>query len=167
VPNSVFSNLSKSAQSNSRDAQLALKSVQDAVMEKSDVRILTPKGEDITKLELNKRVDSGLENQTEGAENQNEAILQIVRRATDLSIKENPPNAPSPGRSAILLTEDRLTRVRAAGEKIAALAPSMIKRILTSTRRRASSANDENKPMGLFATEATKQPSGHTEHMVQ
>jgi hypothetical protein len=64
--------------------------------------------------------------------------MQVVRRATDLSIKEHPKDSSTKARPAILLTEDKLTRIRAGRDKMAAIAPSMMRRIFTGSRRRPS-----------------------------
>jgi len=162
----VFASLSKSALADSTAARLAVQSVQEAFTMKVDVRILTAKGVDVTKTELAKSASEGVETSLEGADSLEENLVQVARRATDISLEENPQDASNPARSAILLTDDRRTRIRAARDKVAAITPSMIKRILTASRRRASSGQD--KPMDPFLIKGTKQAAGSSsEHMEQ
>jgi len=72
-----------------------------------------------------------------------EAILiGVSRRATDLSSQGEPEGKNNQARAAILLTDNRDTRVKASYQGVAALATTMLKKILTGSlgRRRSSSA---------------------------
>jgi hypothetical protein len=115
----------------SPDAQQALKSIQEAVNTNKDVRILTASGLDKTQDELDKTDSS------EGADDLENNIVKVARQASDLRMKGTPKDPSNQARSAMILTEDRLTRVRAARDHLAAIAPSMFKRILTGSRRKS------------------------------
>lgn len=89
--------------------------------------------------------------------------MQVVRQATDLSMKEHPKDSSTKARPAILLTEDKLTRLRAGRDRIAAIAPSMMRRIFTGSRRRPS-PNDQ--PIEFGKTEELRSPVAY-DHMEQ
>jgi hypothetical protein len=129
----VFASL---LQTDSIDAKQALKSVQEAVNKNKDVRIMNASGEDTTQTNLGKTSTP-----TE-ADDSEESIVQVARQASDLRMKGSPKAVSSQTRPAMILTEDRLMRVRAARDKVAAIAPSMFKKILTAGTRRRSSASE-------------------------
>jgi len=142
VPHQVFADLSilsKTAQPYSTAAQEALDSVKTAYDRHNDVRILTASGDDITKRHLSSEQSGTCESHLENHDDPGENLIGVTRRATDLASYNKPKEATEEIRSAVLLTEDRPTRVRAAGSKVAALAPSMIRRILARTRMRSLS----------------------------
>jgi hypothetical protein len=129
----VFASL---LQADSADAKQALKSVQEAVDKNKDVRIMNASGVDTTQTNLGKSASPA------GTDDPEESIVQVARQASDLRMKGSPKAMSSQTRPAMILTEDRLMRVRAARDKVAAIAPSMFKKILTAGTRRRSSASE-------------------------
>ncbi|TID14688.1 hypothetical protein E6O75_ATG08834 [Venturia nashicola] len=148
VPHQVFSDLSvlsKSLDTDSVAARQALKSVKKAYVGHSDIRILTVKGEDITRQHLasGKPTSSGCSSPLEAFDNpeeKTEDLIGVTRRASDLNSFAKPKEATDQIRPAILLTEDRSTRVRARSDKVASLAPSVLRRILSTASRVRSRA---------------------------
>jgi hypothetical protein len=168
VPQSVLHNLSKSAQAESQDdsqaAQQAVENVREAYATKKNVRILTTSGLDVTQQKLDRVTSPGQESLPETIDDPEEVLIQVVRRATDLSIKEHPKDPSSQARPAILLTEDKLTRIRAGRDKMAAIAPSMMRRIFTGSRRRPSTSG---RPKGPRKPDGLRSPVIYTDYMEQ
>lgn len=125
-----------------------MKSVQSAYARHGkDVRILKTSGEDMTKSHLAPESSDSPVCTTpvgcpESQDEKDENLIGVTRRATEL---DKTTKATDQARSAILLTSDRLTRVRAARDRVAALAPDMIWRIFSSTGRMRSSSQTSRK----------------------
>lgn len=141
-----LSTLSKTMAPESDAAHQALRSVQSAYTQQSKIRILTASGEDITKRHLASErpktpVCSSPVDPTTSSEDIQDDLIGVTRRATDLNSYEKPSDATEETRSAILLTDDRLTRVRAKTGMVASLAPSMLRRILSTARSRMRSVS--------------------------
>lgn len=137
--------LSKSLDSDSAAAQQALKSVKNAYVGHSDIRILNVEGEDITRRHLaSERPNTpGCSSPLEASGNPGEKIdylIGVTRRASDLNSFAKPKEATDETRPAILLTEDRSTRVLARSGKVASLAPSVLRRFLSTASRVRSRA---------------------------
>jgi hypothetical protein len=151
----VFADLSSLSRQNqqpeSAAAKEALKSVQSAYTKyNKDVRILTTSGEDITKKHLAPETSSpptcttpvgDAETQDEKEEN----LIGVTRRATNLKDFDTPQESMDHARSAILLTADRVTRVRAARDRVAALAPDMIRKLFFTTGLKRSPSQTSKK----------------------
>jgi len=123
-----------------RAAQIAIQTIKTAINEHKGVQVLTQDGEDITSSALL----AGKLPVSDTNDNQDpEAILiGVSRRATDLSSQGEPEGKNNQARAAILLTDNRATRVKASYQGVAALATTMLKKVLTGSlgRRRSSSA---------------------------
>jgi hypothetical protein len=148
----VLTNLSKSAQP---DAQEALRNVRKALSMNMDVRILTTSGLDTTNEKLDSTDSLTLESALEGMDDPEENIVQVARQASGISVKGNPEDAMSQARPAVVLSENKSTRLRAARDKVAAIKPSMFQRILTATARRRASSGSQHRWSGS-AMESTK-----------
>ena len=121
-------------------AQAAIESIKAAIDEKKNIQVLTADGEDITSPNLlagNAPTSNPNDNQ-----DSEEVLIGVSRRATDLSSQGETEGSSSQVRPAILLTEDRSIRVKASYQGVAALATSVLKKLLTGSlrRRRSSSA---------------------------
>ncbi|QDS74745.1 hypothetical protein FKW77_001179 [Venturia effusa] len=145
VPHQELSALSKSPNSDSEAAQRALKSVKNAFVGHSDIRILTVEGKDITRDHLaserpNTPVCNSPVERSDGPEQQTDDLIGVTRTASDLNSLRKPQEATDETRPAVLLTEDRSTRVLAKSGKVASLAPSVLRRILSTASRVRSRA---------------------------
>lgn len=137
--------LSKSIDTDSAAAQQAIKSVKNAYVGHSDIRILTVEGEDITRHHLacerpNTPGCSSPFEASDSPEEKTEDLIGVTRRASDLNRFAKPKEATDETRPAILLTEDRSTRVLARSGKVASLAPSVLRRFLSTASRVRSRA---------------------------
>jgi hypothetical protein len=145
-----LSALSKTIAPDSAAAQQALKSVKSAYTRHSNIRILTASGEDITKRHLASEMPntpvctSPVELAISSDEKQDD-LIGVTRRVTDLNSYDKPNDATEDTRSAVLITEDRPTRVRAKTGKVASLAPSMLRRILSTARSRMRSPSQASR----------------------
>jgi hypothetical protein len=152
-------------------AREALKQVTVAYTN-THLKVLDSKGIDITQdyLATNRPIDQPTcdDNEMQDSEDPQEDLLGVARSATEMSLGEKPLPAAgeksSKVRPAILLTEDRMTRLRATGEKIAALAPSVLKKYLENGvgRMRSLSRGSQGKPQDL-KTDSGGAPKTSTE----
>jgi hypothetical protein len=76
---------------------------------------------------------------TEGGRNSVEVIIGVARRESDLNREaRGNRSGDHPGaKPAVLVTEDRAMRLKAATVGVAAVATSMIKKVLIAPRRRS------------------------------
>ncbi|KAE9982202.1 hypothetical protein EG327_005932 [Venturia inaequalis] len=148
IPHQVFADLSllsKSVDADSVAAQQALKSVKNAYVGHSDIRILTVDGEDTTKRHLacERSTATGCSSPLKASDNSEEKtddLIGVTRRATDLNSFAKPKEATDQTRPAILLTEDISTRILAKSGKVASLAPSVFRRVFSTASRVRSRA---------------------------
>jgi hypothetical protein len=154
VPNQVvtyLSALSKAAQPSSIAAQKALNSVHNAYVSDSCLRVITAGGDDTTKHHFApERPNTPTANSAEEPSNADEQeinLIGVTRRATDMNDFGNgkPTKATEETRSAVLLTDNRLTRVRAAGARVAALAPSVLRKMLSNAGSRIRSLSQSSR----------------------
>ena len=123
-------------------AQNALDSTRAAIIEEKKVRITTTTGSDITHQFMAKQMGDYL---TEGGRNSVEVIIGVARRESDLNREaQGNRSGDHPGaKPAVLVTEDRAMRLKAATVGVAAVATSMIKKVLIAPRRKS---DPEEKP---------------------
>lgn len=142
-------------------AREALLEVKTAYANKIDVRILDVKGMDSTKEYFaSDKPSQEASLEPKDSYDVKDNLVGVARTATDLSSYEKPSEG-NPVRHAILLSEDRKTRLRATKEKVAALAPSVLRRILEwtpNTARARSSTGGATTPQDLSPLEGSKTP---------
>ena len=117
-------------------AQDALNSTRAAIIEEKKVRIATTTGSDITHQFVTKQMGDYV---TEGGRNSVEVIIGVARRESDLNREaRGNRSGDHPGaKPAVLVTEDRAMRLKAATVGVAAIATSMIKKVLIAPRRKS------------------------------
>ncbi len=140
--------LSKNKDSTGRAAQDALNSTRAAIIAEKKVRIATTTGSDVTHQFAAKQMGDYV---TEGGRNSVEAIIGVARRESDLNREAQGDHlGDHPGaKPAILVTEDRAMRLKAATVGVAAVSTSMIKKFLIAPRRKS----DPEEKSGLNWTE--------------
>jgi hypothetical protein len=159
-----LSNLSKTGQSAAAEAaREALQQVKVAYTT-TELKILDSNGIDITKQHLATTKPMEAPACDDSDMNESDAqkgIFSVTRSATEQSLGGKPETSPGPKyngpRRAILLTEDRRTRIHAAREKLAALSPSVLKKYLENGvgRMRSLSRGSQGKPSGSKASSPT------------
>ncbi|OCK77900.1 hypothetical protein K432DRAFT_406929 [Lepidopterella palustris CBS 459.81] len=134
VPESVIAELlilARNTDSTGDYANQALDSVRAAVMEKKKVRITTAKGNDVTRNFIAEQIGGYI---SEDVNNSDDIIIGVARRESDLN-----RDAESEAKPAVLVTEDRAMRIKAAAVGVAAIATSMIRKVLITPKRRLDS----------------------------
>jgi predicted ribonuclease YlaK len=147
VPNSVItelSGLSRNQNSIGQDATRALATIKSAIEDKKDIAIVTSKGNVVTNQGLFYKEQ--LENyEAEGRRTLDDIIIDITRQQAELkrarrssleSSLEHPINDEA--KPAVLVTEDRAMRLKASAYGVAAVAASMVRRVITPRRKRDS-----------------------------
>ena len=106
------------------------------------MRIATTTGSDITHQFVTKQMGDYV---TEGGRNSVEVIVGVARIESDLNreARRNRSGVHSGAKPAVLVTEDRAMRLKAATAGVAAVATSMIKKVLIAPRRKS---DPEEKP---------------------
>jgi hypothetical protein len=160
-----LSNLSKTGPSAAAEAaREALQQVKVAYTT-TELKILDSKGIDITKQHLSttKPMEAPAcdDSDMDESDDPQKGLFGVTRSATELSLGGRPEITTGPKyngpRGAILLTEDRMTRIRAAGKNLAALAPTVLKKYLENGvgRMRSLSRGSQGKPSGSKASSPT------------
>lgn len=174
-----LSSLSKTGDSTAAEsARTALQQVQ-AAFTTTELKILDADGNDITSKHLGSIQTTDIpscDSDMQDADDYQEDLMGVARSATEMSLGEKPQ--PQEGKSsgvrpAMLLSEDRRMRLRAAGQKIAAVAPSVLRRYLESgvSRIRSRSIGSTGKPSESKATSSGADlmsrtpPEPSTDHM--
>lgn len=130
-------------------AQAAIESIRTAVGQGKEIQVLNPEGRDITSTGvLDGKVSSTHDDNQQDAE---EIVIGISRQASDLSSRGQPVEPDGTAKPAILVTEDRSTRLKAKDQGVATLSISMVRRVLEAfVRRRSSSAASSIRHSGIF-----------------
>lgn len=152
-------------------AMEALEQIKFAYQE-TNIQILNSNGEDITQKHLGGgespacKGDSSPGSPVDGQK----SLLGITRRATDLSLSHRTHDdmtsnsGNTTARPAILLTEDRTTRAMAKAEKLAALAPTVLRKYLepavTRLHRSLSRGSQTRPDVGSTTPPAVLSPAG-------
>jgi len=127
--------LSRQTGPDSAHAQDALQTVRKAILENKNVRIATEKGNDVTDLFISEKMGS---DDPEDLRRSEDSIISIVRRESDLNrqFSGKQMGNHSEARPAVLVTEDKAMRIKAATAGVAAIATSMIKKVLIAPRKK-------------------------------
>ena len=138
----------------------------------TNIQILNPKGEDTTQKHFgagDSPACKGDSSPGSPVDNQ-ESLLGVTRRATDLSLSHRNQDETTTSlgnitaRPAILLTEDRTTRAMAKAEKLAALAPTVLRKYLepavTRLHRSLSRSSESRPDVGSTTPPAVLSPDG-------
>ncbi|KAH0537601.1 hypothetical protein FGG08_005633 [Glutinoglossum americanum] len=141
IPNSVItelSGLSRNLNSVGRDAAIALDAIKNAIEEKKDVAIVTSKGNVVTNQGFFYKEQ--LENYEAERRTLDEVIIDITKqqaqfRRTARPSEHGPVSVNDKVRSAVLVTEDRAMRLKASAYGVAAVAASMVRRVISSRRK--------------------------------
>ena len=152
IPNSVItelSGLSRNPNPVGRDAARALDAIKSAIEEKKDVAIVTSKGSIVTNQGLFYKEQ--LENyEVEGRRTLDDVIIDITKQQAELKRAKRSsleaslePPINDKAKPAVLLTEDRAMRVKASAHGVAAVAASMVRRVI-APRRKRDSEKDSN-----------------------
>lgn len=169
----VLSGLSSKSKANlpTKDiAREALKQVK-AAYGTTELKILDAMGSDITKAHFDGSKTAGPpacddDSDMNNTNDQQQDLLGVTRSATELSLERHGVSIGSKDgniRPAILLTEDKGTRIRAKGERLAALAPSVLRKYLENgvTRLRSLSRGSQGKPdLGTTTPPPVLSPTG-------
>jgi hypothetical protein len=105
-------------------ARDALQSVRTAILDDKTVRIATDSGDDVTQEFLSENMSGDEQENVRWSE---ESIIGVARRQSDLNRQ---PSGNSEARPAVLVTEDKAMRMKAATAGVAAIATSMVKKWL-------------------------------------
>jgi hypothetical protein len=145
-------------------AREALEQVKVALTN-TELKVLDAKGADITGKHFGTTKPMGSpacdDNGMRDFEDSQEDLLGVTRRATELSMstKLQPSGAENNGKvhSAVLVTDNRRTLLRAAGEKIATFTPSALKKYLETGvgRMRSLSRGSQGRSPELKTTSPT------------
>jgi hypothetical protein len=133
-----LSDISKTQDGNSSAAQKAIHQVNMAVSDNKDVvRIMNQSGADVS----NQAVTKGPSPEPSGPLIGEEILIGITRRASDLSevAVECPPTKAKP---AVLLTDNKRTRVKAGREGVPSLGVDMIRKYVMRGVNRLRSASN-------------------------
>ncbi|KAI9812741.1 MAG: hypothetical protein M1827_004497 [Pycnora praestabilis] len=137
VPNSVITELTGLSSNTgpvSGAAEKALSTVREAVAHGKKLRIVTARGSDITSQGFYKEQIASYE--SDGHKNLDDIIIQTTKSQGDrlrkavCSTSGEPEVTHEGARAAVLVTEDRALRVKAGAYGVAAVAASMIRRLL-------------------------------------
>ena len=129
--------LSRNKDSAGINAQDALSSTRAAIIDKKKVRIATTTGSDITYQFMAEQMGNYV---TEGGRNLDKVIIGVARSESDLNqeARKNRSGDYLGAKPAILITEDRAMRHKAAKEGVTAVATSMIRQVLIALGRSRS-----------------------------
>ncbi|KAI9711969.1 MAG: hypothetical protein M1820_001677 [Bogoriella megaspora] len=120
-------------------AREALHAIKNAIDQGKRVTIKTADGIDVTNQAFSTTsIKKPLNRSHDLEEFVEEATMKIARRESDRSLEDT--RAPSEeARPAILISDDRKTRLKANGFRVAAIAHSFLNRVITQARRRSIS----------------------------
>ena len=133
-------------------ARKALDSIRAALDERKDIKILTPEGNDVTQKMLS--VDNTAFSEEDRQRDAEEIVIGVARRASDLSSSQRAAQPNGTAKPAILITEQKSTRLKANYQDIAAMSTSRVRTILQAIlrRRRSSSSASSICHSGGIAT---------------
>jgi hypothetical protein len=125
--------LSRQAVPDGMLARDALQSVRTAILDDKTVRIATDSGDDVTQEFLSENMSG---DEQENVRRSEESIIGVARRQSDLNRQPSgSQQSNSEARPAVLVTEDKAMRMKAATAGVAAIATSMMKKLLVPSRK--------------------------------
>jgi protein SMG6 len=146
IPNSVITELtglSKNTTPVGREADGALRAIKSAIDLGRDITIVTSKGNNVTRQGnfFKEQIESY---DGEGQRNLDEIIIQTTKQQAQLkrgihqSADGDARGGDGRAKPAVLVTEDRAMRVKASAYGVAAVAASMVRRVIVPPRKRDS-----------------------------
>jgi len=136
-------------------ARTAIETIKAALDQQKDIRILTAGGQDVTEKALSAdRLPFSEQGDPQDAE---EIVLGVARRASDLSTNQRSEQPNGKAKPAILVTEQKSTRLKAGNQDIPTMSTSKMRTIIQALvgRRRSSSGGSSICHSGVVTPDIT------------
>jgi len=136
-------------------ARIAIESIKAALDERKDIRILNAGGEDVTQEALSS--DRLPFSEQDNQQDTEEIVIGVARRASDLSNHQRSEQPNGIAKPAILVTEQKSTRLKAVSQDIATMSASRMRTIIQAFvgRRRSSSGGSSICHSGVITPDIT------------
>lgn len=166
MPRNVVKFIMRAAVEGKAEAQNAVWNLRQAIEQKRNVRVLTSSGDDVTTSNLFSFLSDD-DNRSLHTEDSAKVVLEISRRASDLSNRIN-RRLDEEANPVIVLTENRSLEQRAAATGIAALSVGKVRQLLealvsrrrnTQARTNLNSSGPDDQSVASIAFEPPPGPS--------